>query len=134
MSNKLIKKWEYITNHISEVFLIKYFELNDGELYKNDYFWVGNEIGSVCNFGDHYINFSDMVYCLNNDVPINKFFEWYDWCLETEEFINLSSFIMGASKVKELEEKHLEELRLKVARAEEELKEALKNYGSNNKE
>ena len=131
--NKLVKKWEFSTNEVLKSFLIKYFELEDGELYKNDYFWVGNEIGGVCNFGDYYINFTDMVFCLANDVPIKKFFEWYDWCLETSEFMNLNSFLMGASKVKELEEQHLEKLRVKVSQAEEQLKEALKNYGTDNK-
>jgi hypothetical protein len=130
--HKLIKRWVYSTNEIMKSFLIKYFELEDGELYKSDYFWVADEIGGICNFGDYYINFSDMVFCLSNDVPIDKFFEWYDWCLESNKSVNLKSFLMGVSK--EIEKKDLDLLRLKVEQAEQELKEALKRYGDNSKE
>jgi len=134
MSNKLVKRWEYTTNKVRNSFLIKYFELSDGELDENDYFWVGDEVGGICNFGDYYINFSDMVFCISNNVPVAKFFEWYDWCLETQEFIQLKYFLTSPADTKAIEEKHLAELKVKVKEAEEELKEALKKYGSNNKE
>lgn len=131
--NKLGKKWEFISNQLIRLFLIKYFELKDGELNSDDYFWVNNEVGGICCYGDYYIAFSDILFCLNNNVPIDKFFEWYDLCLETENPINLNTFMMGPSKAKELEKKQLTELKLKLQQAAQELIEALKKYGNNNK-
>ncbi len=54
------------------------------------------------NFGDYFINFSDVKYCIDNNVSSELFFNWYNDNLEnalkkesTQTYINLPSYIMG---------------------------------------
>ena len=54
------------------------------------------------NFGDYFVNFSDVKYCIDNNVDYELFFNWYDDNLEsalktesTQTYINLPSYIIG---------------------------------------
>ena len=65
-------------------------------------FAVANNYFDVLNFADYYINFTDVKYCIDNNVEPELFFNWYDDNLEyalkkesTQTYINLPSYIMG---------------------------------------
>lgn len=55
--------------------------------------------GVLC-FGDHYFNMSDIVYDVDNKLPIRLIFEWQDAGLDAhssgnDKIINLKSYAMG---------------------------------------
>ena len=65
-------------------------------------FAVANNYFDVLNFADYYINFTDVKYCIDNNIAPELFFNWYndnlEFNLEKESdrvFINLPSYIMG---------------------------------------
>ena len=65
-------------------------------------FAVANNYFDVLNFADYYINFTDVKYCIDNNIDPELFFNWYndnlEFNLEKESdrvFINLPSYIMG---------------------------------------
>lgn len=122
---KLLKQWESTTNKLIEVFLIKYFELEDEDM-PLDYYWIGGDVGGVLEFADYYFNLGDIKLCLEKDIPKEKFFAWYHWCLEEhDEHINLQSFVWGAAEIKQ---KEIEDLEERIKFIEERLDEQLKRY------
>ena len=65
-------------------------------------FAVADDYFNVLNFGDYFVNFSDVKYCIDNNVDSELFFNWYNDNLEkkkkkesTQTYINLPSYIMG---------------------------------------
>lgn len=79
---------------IKEAFLKKYYNYYT----LDDIFWVGDDIGGVACVGEYFHNMNDMVAALYLDCPVEKFFEWYDYCLENYEkkdaiYYNLKSFM-----------------------------------------
>ena len=65
-------------------------------------FAVANNYFDVLNFADYYINFTDVKYCIDDNIDPELFFNWYDDNLEsalktksTQTYINLPSYIMG---------------------------------------
>jgi hypothetical protein len=63
--------------------------------------WAANDdlTGTLC-FGDHYFSMSDIVYDVDNKLPIMLIFEWQDACLNAhflsdEKQINLQSYAKG---------------------------------------
>jgi hypothetical protein len=119
---KIVKQWESITNNLVEIFLIKYFELEE-EGIPLDYYWVGDDVGGILEFADYFFNLGDIKLCLEKDVPKDKFFAWYDWCLENpNEYINLQSFILGAAEVRQKQQEKLKRLKESIKFAKEVLK------------
>ena len=65
-------------------------------------FAVADNYFDVLNFGDYYVNFTDIKYCIDNNVSSESFFNWYEdnlefnFLKESERiYINLPSYIMG---------------------------------------
>jgi hypothetical protein len=57
---------------------------------------------SVCNnpfdasfISDFYFDFTDILYCLENDIESKLLFNWYDDNLQNEKQINLQSYYKG---------------------------------------
>ena len=57
---------------------------------------------SVCNnpfdisfISDFYFNFTDILYCLENDIESELLIQWYDANLEHKEDINLQAYHKG---------------------------------------
>ena len=119
-----ITAWEKMTNNITETFLYDYFDdVNPS------YFWVGEEVGGILNYGDYWFNFSDILTCYKLRITEEQLINWYDFCLGNHSVnISLAKFILSPQERKEAEEKHLEELKDRVRSAEETLKQALENY------
>lgn len=92
---KLKIKYEAICELYVEFFMRKhgFFDEKNGEYY--DYSWVGYEIGGILCLADYFINFDDMRRDIDEEVPKDKYFEYYDHCIETERKINYKSYLMG---------------------------------------
>lgn len=48
---------------------------------KHDYYfdyWVADQVGTIACFGDYFIDFEQIRYDIDNDVPRGKFIEFYD--------------------------------------------------------
>ena len=55
--------------------------------------WICNDVGEIAFFGDYVINFSDIVYIVDNDVPVDIFVNWYWFSVEYEKCkINLQNY------------------------------------------
>ena len=120
-----ILKWEQKTTEITETFLYDYFDdVNPS------YFWVGEEVGGILNYGDYWFNFSDILTCYKLRITEEQLINWYDFCLGNHSVnISLAKFILSPQERKEAEEKHLEELKDRVRSAEETFNKVLENYG-----
>ena len=76
---------------------IKAFEDKHGVFFE----WaVVDDFTGVLNFGDYYFSMSDIVYDIDNKLPLNLIFEWQDAGIEAhfkgnEKTINLQSYARG---------------------------------------
>lgn len=62
--------------------------------------WVGNDIGGIVAIGDYFVNFNDIRYDIDNDVPEDKFLHWYDYSLE------IAMLDDGSGKMRNVNYKH----------------------------
>lgn len=126
--DKEIKKWESQTIKITNQFLYDYFD--DSDPY---YYYVADDIGGILNYGDYFFNFSDILTCYKLGITEEQLINWYDFCLSNHSVnISLAKFILSPQERKEVEEKHLEELKERVKSAEKILEEKLKQYENRN--
>ena len=62
--------------------------------------WVADDAGTTACIGDMFVDFNDIRYDIDNDVPEPKFEEWYWTSLERAElgikYMNYESFCKGA--------------------------------------
>lgn len=58
-------------------------------------FWVGDEIGGVASFGDYFFNLTDIINDVNSDDSTELIFEWYNACMEHEDWVNYDSYRRG---------------------------------------
>lgn len=105
MKKTLRNNYIKAVNAYVDVFISKHFD-DDA-----DYFWIGDEVGGLVEINDYVISFLDIVRDIDEDVPKEMFFEYYDYSVEVKEYlnrnINYSSYIKGLrfnslDKVKEL--------------------------------
>lgn len=65
-----------------------------------EYYWVGDEIGGLCDFGDtDFLTPTEMVLIIEKNVSYEQYAEWRDALLnkdESQPIINLRSWLMGA--------------------------------------
>ena len=57
-------------------------------------YWVGDVVGEVATFGDLILNFTDVKYSVDNNIPFNWLYNWYYFLVEYGKkcFINLDSY------------------------------------------
>ena len=82
-----IDKWNKLTNKITSQWIKTYFELEEDEEVDAD--WVNNDIGSILEFANYYVSFSDILDCYKHKITKEQLFDWYDYCLQ-EPYINIS--------------------------------------------
>lgn len=76
---------------------IKKFEKIHGVYFE----WAANDdLTGWVNFGDHLFNISDIVYDVDNKLPVRLIFEWQDAGIEahfkgSDKVINLQSYSKG---------------------------------------
>lgn len=85
-----VKKFREACNSLAGQINVKLFE---------DYcqwWWVGDEIGGVCCFGDSdFLRPEEMVLILEEDVTYEQYEEWQCANLENDSYINLQSWLNG---------------------------------------
>lgn len=73
---------------------------DDPEDDGREFYWIGDDVGGLCDFGDcDILTPDDMVRILRDNVPYDKYAEWRDASLEQPHnapHINLRSWLMGA--------------------------------------
>ena len=45
----------------------------------NDGYWVGDNIGGIMEICDHFLDFKDIKYAVDNETPIDSIFKWSDY-------------------------------------------------------
>ncbi len=64
-----------------------------------DFYWVGDEVGGLCDFGDSdFLNPTEMMEIIENKVTYEQYSEWRDALLDKPKDtppINLHSWLMG---------------------------------------
>lgn len=82
-----------------------------------DSFWVGNDCTGVWCWESQniFLNLSDVVYCVENDVPLEVVEEWSEYCSNATEHgfnvPNLPSFHKGCPRVSKEAFKRLQSLK-----------------------
>ena len=74
--------------------------LNMWELDAKDGFWVGGEVGNVyCHDAGLSLDMSDIIFCVEQSVTIDKYFEYVDYIEKCHEYNfetpNLKSYTKG---------------------------------------
>ena len=78
MPKEVIKKWEEATEEVANAFVEKYFP----EHGREDYFWVGDEIGSVFCIADMFFDVDRMLEALKLNATFDQLYDYYDEELE----------------------------------------------------
>ena len=83
-------------------------------------YWIGDETGSVYDYGDGMftIGMDDIIYCVLGDVTREQYMEWQDYCSDAAEFglvtPNLKSYVRGCPRTDEETLKRLRELKTEL--------------------
>ena len=96
-------------------------------------YWIGDETGSVYDYGDGMftINMDDIIYCVLADVTREQYIEWQEYICDAAEFgfdtPNLRSFVRGCPRTSAETFKHLREIKAMLNDAIQDEKERVKN-------
>lgn len=99
--------------------------------------WIANEVGGIADLNDMYINFDDIRYDIDNDIPGDKIFDWYWNSVEHAEmgvkYMNFESYCKGApDPVPPSEFEHIKELRKKLIEIHQEFLDSIDEYKDKN--
>ncbi len=56
-------------------------------------YWVGDNIGGICEVSGFFFNFDDIRYDIDNFIAEGQIIEWYDETLESEQNINYKNWL-----------------------------------------
>lgn len=110
-NNTLLRqKFNAVANEYLDAFL-KMFDIDESYGY-----WVAGEVGGQYAYGDDlFVDFSDMMYVVDNNVPKSTFDEWLGYCVFALEFgqttPNLKSWVKGCPRLSKREIERLQKLR-----------------------
>jgi hypothetical protein len=96
-------------------------------------YWIGDETGSVYDYGDGMITISmdNIIYCVEHDVTQEQYMEWQDYNSEAYEFgfdtPNLKSWMRGCPRVSHEAFERLRKLKADLNDAIKEEQERVKN-------
>ena len=83
--NELKKQYEFVCNAYAKAFAKKHDYQFDS--------WV--EVGTIACFGDYFVDFHDIKHDIDNDIPKEKFLEYYDAILDYSSLNNEKEMIMN---------------------------------------
>ena len=95
-------------------------------------YWIGNEEGSVYDYGDGMftINMDDIIYCVLGDITREQYIEWQEYICDASEFgfdtPNLRSWIRGCPRTPKETFDRLRQLKADLDKAVEEEKQRMK--------
>lgn len=75
-TDKIIDEWYNTTEKVTRQFVKKYFP---HEVYGEDTFWVGDEIGSVFCVGERFFNLDRIIEALTLKATRTELYKYYDW-------------------------------------------------------
>jgi hypothetical protein len=132
-TKELHDKYTDICNEYITIFLKKHNFHSD---YSGNDIWVANEPGTIALIEDMFVNFDDVRYDIDNDIPEEKFYKWYSQqerlTLIGLKYLNYKSFCQGAPEPyteKDIEE--IIELQRKVVDAKQSLNNAMAEINKN---
>ena len=82
-----------ITEYTKEFYTI----ITDYPYDKDDAYWIAGDYTGVCGIGDYYVQFSDMVFVVDNKISGEDYIDWY-WnyvAKDKGDYINLRSYAMN---------------------------------------
>lgn len=98
---KIRQDWEDICTKYVNAFIKKH------NIEDDSWYWVGNNPGTILCICDYFISMDDLRYDIDNNIPEEKFDEWYwksiDSSFQNKSLINYPSFCKGL--VEELKDK-----------------------------
>lgn len=73
--------------------------LTDEPYDKDNAYWIGGDYTGVCGIGDYYVDLSDMVLVVDNEIKGEDYIDWY-WTYvgdynKDKQYINLRSYAMN---------------------------------------
>lgn len=100
--------------------------------YDSNDVWVGNNPGTVAMLGDFFVSFDDIRYDIDNNIPEEKYIQWYSRYEELSlldlKYMNYSSFCKGApDPYNEEQINNIKIARERVNRAKEDLEKCMKD-------
>ena len=101
-------------------------------------YWIGDEVGSLYDYGDGMftISMDDIIYCVDHDVESKEYMAWQEYVCEAAEFgfstPNLRSWMRGCPRTSAETFERLRALKADLNNAVEEEKQRMKNDEQNN--
>ena len=95
-------------------------------------YWIGNEDGTLYDYGDGMftISMDDIIYCVLGDITREQYIEWQEYICDASEFgfdtPNLRSWIRGCPRTPPEVFAKLRNLKADLAKAVEEEKQRMK--------
>ena len=125
--DKLLVAHRLVVEKIVEYWITKYFKLNKEDVKDGiDWNWSNQDIGGIFYFADYYISFSTILECLNKNVEVEKYHDWYNYTVNNpNNYINLHSYLWGYLDIQQAE---LERSRKAVEDAKETLRLAIEEH------
>lgn len=121
----LKKNFELTANGYLKVLCDKW-ELDEGYGY-----WIGDEIGGLYDVADGYvtITYDDIRYCVENDVSLEEYNDWQEYCLFCHDYKqtmpNFKSWHKGCPRISKEMREHLKKLKAEFEQACKEASESL---------
>jgi len=79
----------------------KFYTILTDEPYDEDNaYWIAKDYTGVCMIGDYYVDLSDMVLVVDNEIKGIHYIDWYwtyvaEYMKGDEQYINLRSYAMA---------------------------------------
>ena len=73
-------------------YFIQYFfweDFEESDLNDIDTYWIG--WGATLSISDHYVSFETIKDIIKLEIPLDIYFDWYDYSLDNE-YINIESY------------------------------------------
>lgn len=98
-------------------------------MYEMDSFygyWIADVVGGVYVYGDTYFfNFDDVRYLVDNEIPLDVFEEWSDYCIEAFELgisqPNLQAWVKGCPRATKEEIERIRSIKRQLAEERDKL-------------
>lgn len=100
--------------------------------YDSNDVWVGNNPGTIAMLGDFFVAFDDIRYDIDNNIPEEKYIQWYSRYEELSflglKYMNYPSFCKGAPEPYTEEQiNNIMVARERVNRAKEDLEKCMRD-------
>lgn len=101
------------------------------ELDKDYGYWIGDEIGGLYDVSDGYvtITYDDIRYCVENDVSLEEYNDWQEYCLFCNDYKqtmpNFKAWHRGCPRISKEIREHLKKLKAEFEQACKEASESL---------